>query len=337
MGRYRSRKRSRSSSSSTSSDDFSTESRRATRVADSSTITHQPMPSTSRSYTPPVSQDSDKISRLENLVERLIESQAQNSERPRFFAKSDCIPEFSPGNPNLSAKKVPNDLNQCYYFDCWVNGIPKQSYVDTGCGAVLLKQEEADSMRISYTPSSLYVFGYGGSKVKVLGKTIIRLKVDQVELDVEVLVVPNDAQIVAVMVGQSFVNNDNVTMIASGTEVRILPADVNISKVLGIPPSKIPLTTALIAVTSQGAYDGDVYIQGNFRPLPCKDHYVGECVTNAQDGYVTITNISHEQIVIVPSTKLFNVSTKLLNTSTKLLKRSISFFSRSIRPLSTHS
>ncbi|KAJ8974452.1 hypothetical protein NQ317_014768 [Molorchus minor] len=89
--RHRSRKRSTSSSSSSSSDEG--QRRRPVRTTDCV------VPSTSRSYTPPVSQHNDKIARLENL--------------------SECIPEFYPGNPNMAASKWIEKIEQLKVLNNW--------------------------------------------------------------------------------------------------------------------------------------------------------------------------------------------------------------------------
>lgn len=200
-----------------------------------------------------------------------------------------------------------SDCNGNYYFDCWVNGKPLQAYVDTGCAAVLLKEDEAKSLNIIYDDSDLMITGYGGSSIRVLGKAKVNLKVDQVEAEVEILIVPNNAQDIPLMVGQTFLNKTNAMLISTENTVRILKADNDLTEVLNIVPRKIPLwairstvippkTTALIAVTSRGNYSGEVYVRGGWRSYPGKEHFVDECVTNAENGYITVSNLSHNEI-----------------------------------------
>ncbi|KAK9754732.1 hypothetical protein QE152_g990 [Popillia japonica] len=74
-----------------------------------------------------------------------------------------------------------SSTNERYFFDCSVNGKPLQSYVDTGCSAVLIKEQNAKELQLKCIPCELNITGYGGSMVKVLGKTNIHLKVDCAE------------------------------------------------------------------------------------------------------------------------------------------------------------
>ncbi|KAI4467946.1 enzymatic polyprotein-related [Holotrichia oblita] len=52
-------------------------------------------------YTPPLRSLIDTIERLENLIEELIQNRPTQS---KVYVKPECIPEFSPGNPNLTAE-----------------------------------------------------------------------------------------------------------------------------------------------------------------------------------------------------------------------------------------
>lgn len=113
MGRSRSSSRS-SDSSSVSSEDSNYKRKKSrtwkssrSRVNRDKTSTVEIVGGSSqRSYTPPVSKKKSKIGRLENLVEKLIKHQVeQKPESFRAYTKPESIPEFAPGNPNLSAAK----------------------------------------------------------------------------------------------------------------------------------------------------------------------------------------------------------------------------------------
>lgn len=77
--------------------------------------------STTRStHTPPLLAEPDKTSRLELLVEKLIEHQAQGSfAKQRIHAKPECIPEFTHGNPNLSSSKWIEKIEQLGAINNW--------------------------------------------------------------------------------------------------------------------------------------------------------------------------------------------------------------------------
>lgn len=118
----------RSSSSSNSSSDESSspsydykrnrkhKSRRSgSKVRDVSYIRE---PRTKKNYTPPPTPD--KVQRLEKLVERLIEHSTNPQPGPsRIFIKPECIPEFRPGNPNLSCSKWLDKIEQLKEINRW--------------------------------------------------------------------------------------------------------------------------------------------------------------------------------------------------------------------------
>ncbi|KAJ3653992.1 hypothetical protein Zmor_013208 [Zophobas morio] len=206
-------------------------------------------------------------------------------------------------------------VNSSYFFDCWVNETPSQAYVDSGCGAVLIREDTANMLNMERSPCTKYVIGYGGVATKTLGKLTIRLKIDGAEAEVESLIVPNTAQEIPVLVGQTFLNQDEIMMIVSGQTVRVTRRGSDLCETLDVPPRKIPLwakesivleprTTALVAVTSRGACADDVYVRGGLRPLPDGEHVVHECITKGEDGYVAITNLSYRHIEVSPKTIL---------------------------------
>ncbi|XP_063931242.1 uncharacterized protein LOC135143305 [Zophobas morio] len=162
-------------------------------------------------------------------------------------------------------------------------------------------------LNMERSPCTKYVIGYGGVATKTLGKLTIRLKIDGAEAEVESLIVPNTAQEIPVLVGQTFLNQDEIMMIVSGQTVRVTRRGSDLCETLDVPPRKIPLwakesivleprTTALVAVTSRGACADDVYVRGGLRPLPDGEHVVHECITKGEDGYVAITNLSYRHI-----------------------------------------
>lgn len=202
------------------------------------------------------------------------------------------------------------DLNKNYFFDCLVNGKPSKSYVDSGCGAVLIRKADSETLNIEYAPcNNLSISGYGGSEIHALGEAEVSIKIDLIERRVRALIVPDDAQEVPVMIGQTFLNKPGVLTIVSGEKVRILSADDSLTDLLKLPEKKVPLwaksttvipprTSAMVAITTRGAIYDDVYIRGGPRPVPGKEHYLDECITTGEDGYVTIVNLSQNELEV---------------------------------------
>ena len=188
-----------------------------------------------------------------------------------------------------------------------MNGKPTRAYVDTGCGAILIKEEAAQVLGLKYFPSSMVISLYGGSSVPAIGEVEIELALDCARANVKALVTPNYVQDVPIMVGQPFLNLPEVVVLIIGEVVRIVTPDTDLNDVLKLEARKIPLwpkdnvmippkTSVLVAVTWRIGFDGEVYVPGGLRPIPGQEHYLGECITLGENGFVSITNVSYQNL-----------------------------------------
>ncbi|KAK4883318.1 hypothetical protein RN001_006637 [Aquatica leii] len=140
MGRSRISSTSLSSSASSSSTDgnYKRSTNKGTKQQKKTKTSRVGISSHKRSYTPP---SVDKVSRLEHLVEKLIQHQAKSKIRHQHvYAKPECIPEFMPGNPNLSSTKWIEKIEQLgginrwdeqttiYYMQSRLGGLARQWY-----------------------------------------------------------------------------------------------------------------------------------------------------------------------------------------------------------------
>lgn len=206
---------------------------------------------------------------------------------------------------------VIDESQKWYYFNCTINGHDTSAYVDTGCGAVLIRQENAKIWNLDIKPTNTTITGYGGYVLCALGEAQATIKIDRVEGVITGFIVPNHIQEVPIMIGQSFLNQPEISMVVMGEEVRLLKHH-DLSRVLDIPPRKIPLwakecrvipprEVAVVIVTSRGLTKDDVFVQGGYRPIPGREHYIDGCVTNGENGFVSIANMSSQEIKVSDS------------------------------------
>lgn len=117
------------------------------------------------------------------------------------------------------------DINQmtdtCYFIDCLINDEPLRGFVDSGCAAVTIRQSVAQKLKLQSEPTQVRLCGYAGGSVVVKFKTKINLKVDLAFALVEALIVPDHVQEVPIIVGQPFVNNEDVTVLVRGNQIRL--------------------------------------------------------------------------------------------------------------------
>lgn len=197
------------------------------------------------------------------------------------------------------------NYNRSYFFDCLVNGVQSRAYVDSGCDAVMLKESEAHKMEIMWKPANLQITGFAGGSGVALGYAKIKLSIDEAKATVTALIVPDGLLKIPLIVGQAFLNQPHVTMIVSGYVVRIYegkPENLQPRKIVlwavdsTVVPSK---TTIMLAVTSKDeGQSGEVFVQGGLKPVPGKEYFLEDCLTNTQDGVIAVTNLSNQEIVI---------------------------------------
>ncbi|XP_044270033.1 uncharacterized protein LOC123014818 [Tribolium madens] len=112
-------------------------------------------------------------------------------------------------------------FNGCFFKNCLVNGQELDSFIDTGCTTVTVTEEKARSLKLLVNSSEDWIQTFGGGSVRILGETEVVLKVDSVQARVKAIVVPNDAQEVSVIVGQSFLNQKNVCVLLQNNTLKI--------------------------------------------------------------------------------------------------------------------
>lgn len=214
------------------------------------------------------------------------------------------------------SKRVQSDVrlihskntNQCYFVDCEVNGKSARGYIDTGCSIVTVRKTDAEKMGIEWQDTNKYINGYAGGSTKALGKATVTLKVDLVETKVEVLLVDDVVQCVPVIIGQTFLNSANVTLVLRDDELRLFDKTMaSLPSVDLLPPRKVtlwsqdavvipPHVVGFISVSSPDDYDGDVFIDGITCQRPGQEYQVPSCITLAKGGIVSIRNSSENEV-----------------------------------------
>lgn len=210
----------------------------------------------------------------------------------------------------LTIPKISNDCynkNTCYFIDCVINGESLRGYVDSGCGAVTIRQSEVDRLGLLRNPTSAWLRGFAGGTVHVNSKVSIHLTVDLASADTEALVVPDDAQNIPIIVGQPFINNKNVTVLIQGDQIRLFSNEKTFSHLNNFANKKVSLyaaETAIIpsyhighiAVYGDDNID-DVFVDLQYRDLPGNFHIIPRGVTNLTGGgYISIMNSSDKDV-----------------------------------------
>ncbi|KAJ8944264.1 hypothetical protein NQ314_009510 [Rhamnusium bicolor] len=208
---------------------------------------------------------------------------------------------------NVSCKTV-GAHDKCYYITCEINGQKFLGYVDTGCGGVIVRKDVIDTLKLKYSQTDKIIEGYNNSVTQILGTVTVLLTVDCAEANVNVLILENSVQTVPVLISQEFIKKNKI-LIVRNNEMRVIEDEETAPPGLGVIPVKkivlvaeedvevLPGHVGYIPVTNKQNLEGDVFIEGQVRSLPMKEHLIVRCVTKACQGCVSICNISDFPVV----------------------------------------
>lgn len=106
-------------------------------------------------------------------------------------------------------------MNLKYFKEAKLNGCRMKAYIDQGSKCVTIKKSETDKLDFNYekleTPVVIRDFGNG--EMQPVGIFHAELIVDNARAMVHVLVVPDEFQTVALLVGQPFTEQEHITIV----------------------------------------------------------------------------------------------------------------------------
>lgn len=195
------------------------------------------------------------------------------------------------------------DQNSKFFVHAYIEGIKVDAYVDFGSSVMTIQQQVANNLGLTIRESTECIKGYGGGVVKAVGTTDpIKIRIQQCEVKLKFLVVPDSVQNVAIIVGQPFTERDGFAIYKDENELRFLikkPTQTKCTlRAIGaciIPPNY----TSFVKCT--GDRIGDVYLDGSVRLKEGEECEVPRCVltiSNTRDCRVPIVNLSNQDIVI---------------------------------------
>lgn len=120
-----------------------------------------------------------------------------------------------------------------------INGEAFRGYVDSGYEAVTIKKLDVEKLRLVCVPVSTCLYGYAGGTVFVYSKVTIALEVDLASAIVKALVIPDNAQNILIIVGQPFVNNENIMVVLHSNQIRLFNKNNDLLSTVNKLPTKI--------------------------------------------------------------------------------------------------
>lgn len=224
-----------------------------------------------------------------------------------------------------------NNNSDKFYKNVTVNDKCLIAFIDFGSECSLIRESDAQSLNLNKNLTELPVIkGFGNSKVFPIYKSNIDLKLDEVEVNVEVLVVSNQFLQSALLIGQNVTELPSVTVFKNShqlifyqspdTETMIQP--VKCLKLNIQNDTNIGLSGLVEVTTSEAGYCGDIYIEGYCNCEPNKEHYLHQGVFRVVDGKccLPITNLSGQNLTL-PKKRPIAKGTCLVERSTTYTNR----------------
>ncbi|KAJ8947235.1 hypothetical protein NQ314_008658 [Rhamnusium bicolor] len=158
---------------------------------------------------------------------------------------------------------------------CKINGHEFNGYVDTGCQVVAIRESEARQLNLVWDEASqMYVTGYAGGRARTLGTATAVVEVDLIKADTPIVVVPDELQKMAVLIGQPFINRANVVLVVKNGQLRLFDSSLaQLPEIDKLPtPEKVKLVAkenvsvapnhiGVVRCVHDSKYKGDLFIE----------------------------------------------------------------------------
>jgi transposase InsO family protein len=239
---------------------------------------------------------------------------ANNCSRPRLSCKRCNRLGHSTENCRRTEKSgsaltisTTNETQQIYFVDCRVNKTPMRGYVDPGSSVVLIKEDAAKRLQLEMKHSDAVIKGFGGSETAVIGEVNIDLNIDEVEVKVPALVVPNAVQEIPILIGQPFVNHEGVMVVIRGETLTVVPEQA-LPILEGISPTKIAVWAKEATVipakhiahvevdTHPGDEERTIFIEAACRHYGNQLHLIPSGILTTKQSHIPIINLGNDDI-----------------------------------------
>ncbi|CAG9137632.1 unnamed protein product [Plutella xylostella] len=108
-----------------------------------------------------------------------------------------------------------NTPSQYFMFNkvALINGVTFDAFIDFGSECTMMKFSEFRKIYSEFDTTNLPLLkGFGNSVVQAIGKRQVQVLIDSVAADVELIVVPDNAMHVPLLVGQTFTEQPHIVI-----------------------------------------------------------------------------------------------------------------------------
>lgn len=207
-----------------------------------------------------------------------------------------------------NSNSIGSEPNQKYFKTAIVNGYPTLAYIDFGSECSMIGISEFKNVgNNNYMVGDLPTLrGFGNSLVNCIGKQRVQVKIDDVEADLDLLIVPDDVMPFSLLIGQTFTEQQHVVIQKTSNSLKISQlehSDVTTnSKVNIFSSDSIEVVgITIIGVHTDASFEGEIYVEGGIRffngvryNIPSGLFHIG----NDRKGYIVVNNTSSTPLVL---------------------------------------
>lgn len=200
--------------------------------------------------------------------------------------------------PKPSLIKV--NPSEKYFKTAKINGHPLKAFIDFGSECSMIKLSCFQNIDSKYRVDGLpNLRGFGNSIVSCIGKQQVRIEIDGVEANLDLLIVPDDVMSTPVIIGQTFTEQPHVVVTKTGDTLEIsqLSQSITTSNKINLYCSEScqSVGISIIEVDTNSSHRGQIFVEGGLRVYEGVSYYVLSGLFEINEdgkGYIVINNTS---------------------------------------------
>lgn len=189
-----------------------------------------------------------------------------------------------------------------YFKKALINSEEITCFIDMGSQCTMMRESEANRIIKLWNVDNLPLLkGFGDGKVRAIGKCLVNVSIDSVGADTLVLIVPDNTLNIPLLVGQSFTEQDHITITKTSDSLQIASKNHCKDKILlYVSQDSIIRGLCEVDVYTQPIFDGDLIIEQKLRQEPRKEYEIlrGYCNVKNGKGKLVMRGFSHREFMI---------------------------------------
>lgn len=218
--------------------------------------------------------------------------------------------------PSTSVNMISSEVNDTYFTNVEVNGMPMIAYLDSGAKINVASSEVSRRLGLPLMPCDILMGGFGGGVTRAIGCHEVKITIRNISFDTTLVITNCPMGKAQIILGQPIINDPKVNVTINGKTLRI--EEVNTESMLDIlsiddihvNESRIlihcskdviipPLSTMLVDVDlpSVTALE-DVFIEARTRHCESRDYCIPSTLLTGSNGFINIRNNSQFPLLL---------------------------------------